>query len=254
MATILDDQCIALIVQDTLKLPLPPSWAGLGWGKVGPLREQDPSRLCSLLRRCVAEYPQLTKTGFPAPVLLSCPAALLPSPGSTGVHGIGFLGAEPQAPQTSTTPTASRHSHISHVGQGPTAPPHAHHPFCSFVSTRDSRVNFLSTGSRGSEGGWHIWGLSFPGEDRGDLSGWPWRAALGLPEAKVKERSRFVEGAWEDGVEHHGKKGRMWQREPEGHFLPRKLGFPTLSHPCGWGTARQRPPSLGSLQTIEDAK
>lgn len=202
----------------------------------------------------MAEYPQLTKTGFPAPVLLSCPAALLPSPGSTGVHGIGFLGAEPQAPQSSTTPTAGCHSHISHVGQGPTAPlMHTIH-FTASSPPETAVLTLCQQGSRGSEGGWHIWGLSFPGEDRGDFPGWPRKAALGLPEAKVKERSCFVEGAWEDGVDHHGKKGRMWQGEPEGHFRPRELGFPTLSHPCGWGTARQRPPSLGSLQTIEDAK
>lgn len=49
MATILEDQCMALIVQDTLKLPLP--HPGQGWGGerstdqgTGPQSTQHPSQ------------------------------------------------------------------------------------------------------------------------------------------------------------------------------------------------------------------
>jgi len=134
MATILDDQCIALIVQDTLKRPLPPSRAGPGWGEVGaPRREQDPNRLRILLGRCLAEYPQLTKTGFPALVLLPCLAALLPQSWDHWSRGDRILGVEPQAPQSSTTATARRHAHISHVGRDPTATSHPHHPILLLI-------------------------------------------------------------------------------------------------------------------------
>lgn len=77
---------------------------------------------------------------------------------------------------------------------------------------------------------------------RGDFPEWPWRAALGLPEAKVKEKSRFLEGPWECGP---GRK--------EGEDVT-EIPTHTLSRPCRWGMASQCPPSLGCLQTIEDAK
>lgn len=104
-----------------------PGRAGVGRGRT-PRREQDPSRLRILLGRCLAKYPQLTKTGFPAPVLLPCLAALLPQSWDHRSQWDRILGVEPQAPQSPTTPTACRHAPISHVGQDPAATSHPHHP------------------------------------------------------------------------------------------------------------------------------
>lgn len=141
MATILDDQCIALIVQDTLKRPLPPSRAELGWGEVSPHRgSRTPINSASFLEGAWLSIPSLPKQvsqpqSFCRARLPCCPVLGPLSPWDR------ILGVEPQALQSSTTPTARSHTHISHVGPDPTAPSHPHHPFCCLCSARDTCVN-----------------------------------------------------------------------------------------------------------------
>lgn len=86
MATFLEDQCIALIVQDTLKLPLPQPGQGWGWGQVDPPGNGAPVDSASFLEGARLSIPT-SKNNFPSPSPLQCLTALLPNLGAAGTPG-----------------------------------------------------------------------------------------------------------------------------------------------------------------------
>lgn len=87
MATFSEDQCIALIVQDTPKLPLPQPGQGLGGERGRPTREQGPPvNAASFLEGAWLSDPTSRNT-FSSPSPLRCLTAPLPNPGPAGTLG-----------------------------------------------------------------------------------------------------------------------------------------------------------------------
>lgn len=86
MATFWEDQCIALIVQDTLKLPLPQPGQGWGWGQVDPPGNGALVESASFLEGARLRVPT-SGNNFPSPSPLQCLTALLPNPGAAGTPG-----------------------------------------------------------------------------------------------------------------------------------------------------------------------